>query len=570
MNFMRRRSFIKIVTVGCFSTSAVSSLAVEGNKNYDLKNLSYIDYRLEEEYKKYFSGEKYFKDDVSLSGRNILFITSDQHHYMCMGYNDPNIKTPNLDRLAKMGIIFDRAYCPNPTSTPTRASMITGKYASQHGAWSLGMKLSESELTVGDCFRKYGYRTALVGKAHFQPLKGTEEYPSCEAYPVLQDLDFWRKFNGPYYGFEHIELCRNHTDEAHVGQHYAIWMEDNGAKNWRDWFSKPTGNSEPQHHVWNIPEKYHYNAWIAERTNALLDEYKKNNENFFLWASFFDPHPSYLVPEPWASMYKPEDMIVPEFSPGEFDDKPPHFALTQQRNPDFSYLKEDGEDRPHWVHGASCHLQTKEQKAKNMATYFGMVSMMDHYIGKILDKLEELDLVKNTVIVFTTDHGHFLGQHGLTAKAIHHYEDLIRIPWIVAMPDCVRPGTRSRSMQSIVDLAKTFLSIAGIPQPMSMTGKDQKDVWKGLTDSVRDHVLVENHFQPTKFYAKSYVDNRYKLTIYMNQSYGELFDLESDPKELVNLWDKPDSQILKSELLLKMLHAELEKEPLCMPRITVA
>ena len=261
---------------------------------------------------------------------------------------------------------------------------------------------------------------------------------------------------------------------------------------------------------------------------------------------------------------------MPEFTPGEFDDKPPHVGLTQQANPDFSYLKEEGEDRAHWVHGAHGHLQSREKKAKNMATYFGMVSMLDHYIGKILDKLEELDLVKNTVIVFTTDHGHFYGQHGLIAKAIHHYEDLVRIPWIVASPDCKKPGTRSDAMQSIVDLAQTFLSIAGIRQPMTMTGVDQSKVWTGEKDCVRDHVLVENHFQPTKFYAKSYIDARYKLTIYMNQTYGELFDLEKDPKELVNLWDHPESQSLKMELMLKMLHAELLKEPLCMPRIAVA
>lgn len=165
-----------------------------------------------------------------ITGNNILLITSDQHHYMCMGYNNPKIKAPNLDRLAKMGIIFDRTYCSNPTSTPTRATIITGKYASQHGAWSLGTKLSETVPTVGDYFQKAGYQTALIGKAHFQPLKGTEEYPSCEAYPILQDLDFWRRFNGPFYGFEHVELTRNHTDKAHVGQRYGLWLEDNGAK----------------------------------------------------------------------------------------------------------------------------------------------------------------------------------------------------------------------------------------------------------------------------------------------------------------------------------------------------
>lgn len=567
---MKRRNFLKLTgasyLVGIFSppyTYASKPVLIN-------RELRYIDPRLQKKYEVQFSGEKIFTKNAEVTGKNILLITSDQHHYMCMGYNNPKLKTPNLDRLAKMGIIFDRAYCSNPTSTPTRATIITGKYASQHGAWALGTKLSETVPTVGDYFQKAGYRTALIGKAHFQPLRGCEEYPSCESYPILQDLDFWRKYNGPFYGFEHVELTRNHTDEAHVGQHYGVWLEEKGAKDWRNWFRKPTGNSDPQHHVWNIPEKYHYNNWITERTNEKLEEYKHKKEHFFLWASFFDPHPSYLVPEPWASMYKPEDMHVPEFVLGEFDDKPVHFKLARTKAPDFSYLKEDEDDRPHWVHGAQSHLSSKEKIAKNMATYYGMISMLDHYIGKILDKLEDLDLLKDTAIIFTTDHGHFLGEHGLVAKAIHHYEDLLRIPCIVAMPGGKNKGTRSQAIQSTVDLAQSFLSIAGIKSPMTMAGIDQSKVWNGELKSARAHAIVENHFQPTKFYAKSYINERYKLTVYMNQTYGELFDLKKDPLEMVNLWDDVNSKELKMNLLLELIHADQAKEPLCMPRIALA
>ncbi|MDR2499260.1 MAG: sulfatase-like hydrolase/transferase [Tannerellaceae bacterium] len=566
---MKRRTFIAFTGLGCAAgslsflrASTFGEAPCPNDTNYRIAP------RLLQRYDKEFAGKRIA--DPPPSGTNVLLITSDQHHYMCMGYNNPRLHTPNLDRLARMGIVFNRAYCNNPTSTPTRASIITGKYASQHGAWSLGTKLSEKELTVGDCFLKAGYRTALIGKAHFQPLEGTPDYPSCEAYPILQDLDFWRSYNGPYYGFEHVELTRNHTDEAHVGQHYAAWLESKGAKNWRDWFRKPTGNSEPQHHRWNIPEEFHYNTWITERAGAMLEEYKGKNENFFLWASYFDPHPSYLVPEPWASMYKPEDMELPEHVAGEFDDKPPHFGLTQRPRPDFSWLKEDGESRPHWVHGAGYQVQDREVRAKNMATYYGMISMLDHYIGKLLDKLEELDLMKSTAIVFTTDHGHFLGHHGLTAKAIHHYEDLIRIPWITAVPGALRKGVRSDALQSTVDLARSFLALAGIKQPECMSGKDQSRVWKGEAEQARGFAVVENHFQPTKFYAKTYVEDRYKITIYMNRPYGELFDLEADPTELTNLWDVPAQQELKAALLLKMLHALQAEEPLFMPRISVA
>ncbi|MBT7806738.1 sulfatase-like hydrolase/transferase, partial [Candidatus Poribacteria bacterium] len=174
---------------------------------------------------------------------NVLLITSDQQHWNTLGRSNPEIHTPNLDRLAEQGTTFTRAYVPNPTCTPTRASIITGQYPSQHGAYSLGTKLMEDVHTVGEDFSDAGYRTALVGKAHFQPLREVDGYTSLESYPIMQDLDFWRDFHGPFYGFEHVELARNHADEAHVGQHYAIWMEENGCHNWRDYFRPPTGNN---------------------------------------------------------------------------------------------------------------------------------------------------------------------------------------------------------------------------------------------------------------------------------------------------------------------------------------
>ena len=119
--------------------------------------------------------------------KNILLITSDQQHWTTLGVLNPRIKTPNLDRLAARGTLFNRAYCPNPTCTPTRASIITGMYPSQHGAYALGTKLLEEVHTVGEDFRAAGYDAALIGKAHFQPIKATEEFSSLESYPILQD-----------------------------------------------------------------------------------------------------------------------------------------------------------------------------------------------------------------------------------------------------------------------------------------------------------------------------------------------------------------------------------------------
>jgi arylsulfatase A-like enzyme len=496
---------------------------------------------------------------------NIILITSDQQHWNTIGAFNSEISTPNLDRLVREGTSFTRAYCPNPTCTPSRSSIITGMYPSQHGAWTLGTKLLEDRHTIGEDLQNAGYRTALIGKAHFQPLRETEEYPSLESYPTLQDLEYWKNFTSPFYGFDHVELARNHTNEAHVGQHYALWMEEKGCANWRDYFLPPTGNMDKSilHH-WAIPEEFHYNTWIAERTNDLLNQYHESDESFFLWSSFFDPHPDYLVPAPWDTMYDPDKLTVPIITPGEHDLNPPHFQLTQEKAPDFSYLEESG----YTQHGYHSHtLLPESERKKIIATYYGMISCMDKYIGQILDKLDELGLTENTIIVFTSDHGHFFGQHGLQHKGGFHYEDLIKLPFIVRYPEHVPAGIQSGAIQSLVDLAPTFLSMTGIAIPSTMTGVDQSAVWLGKAEQARDHAICEFRHEPTTIHQKTYVNERFKITVYYNQSYGEIFDLHEDPGEINNLWDNPAYFLLKSELLLRYVWAELGKEPLPMPRI---
>ena len=505
-----------------------------------------------------------------MSKLNILLITSDQQHWNTLGQFNPEVRTPALDKLASQGTTFSRAYCPNPTCTPTRSSMITGKYPSQHGAYSLGTKLPESEPTVGERFQEAGYRTALVGKAHFQPLHSTAEFPSLESYPKLQDLEFWEAFSGPFYGFDHVELARNHTDEAHVGQHYALWMEEKGLSNWRDYYLQPTGNVVEQRRKWKIPEQFHYNAWIAERSNALVSQFHDADEPFFLWASFFDPHPKYLAPEPWDTMYDPAAVTVPELTPGEHDNKgrvgspgdrpadtapsPPHLQLTQEPDPDFSAWQEPNGAGCHGFHS---HLHDRDELAQDIACYYGMISCMDKYIGQIVDHLDDLGLAENTLVVFTSDHGHYFGQHGLIAKGAFHYEDGVRVPMIARLPGHIPAGLVSDSLQSLVDYAPTFLDYCGLDIPHGMTGISQRSTWNGHETGAREHVIVENRHQPTTLHLKTYIDKRYKITLYYNRDYGEIYDLRNDPGEVNNLWSDAD---LRARLTEAFLRAEMLKE----------
>ena len=507
---------------------------------------------------------------------NILLITSDQQHWNTLGTANSRIRTPALDRLAREGTTFTRAYCPNPTCSPTRASLITGQYPSRHGCWAIGVRLPEAVPTLGDILTRAGYATGLIGKAHFQPLASTPDSPSIECQPLLRDLDYWRQFKGGWYGFQHVETARMHGHESHAGQHYALWMERNGLANWQDFFQTwppdPNDKYRRGHYLhggttWDLPERFHHSHWVGERTCARIEQAAAADRPFFLWSSFFDPHPPYVVPEPWSSMYDPGDMEVGRFVEDELSSMPRHHQLTREASPDFSAWREPGGQG---IHGFHSHLHSEADMRRSMAIYYGMIGLMDANIGRILDTLDAQGLADNTLVVFTSDHGHFLGQHGLIAKGPFHYEDVIRVPMIVRQPGKVPAGTRSDALQSLVDFPQTFLSAAGCDIPRVMQGVDQLDTWQGAAHSARDWAMVENRHNPTTVHLRTLVTGRHKLTLYRGTAEGELFDLVDDPGETHNLFHDQDHIEVRSNLMHRFLQAEMERESSPMARVAGA
>jgi arylsulfatase A-like enzyme len=518
---------------------------------------------------------------------NILLITSDQHQPRAIGSLNPTVRTPALDRLSARGVTFERAYCPNPTCTPTRASIITGQYPSRHGAYTLGTRLDPASPTVGRELAAAGYRTSLVGKAHFQPLRTSPECESIESYPLLRDLEYWRTFNDrqtPWYGFDRVEITRNHTDEGHAGQHYGLWLEEKGLKNWREFFqvrndgvrdTPRDGARAPERRNgpgygwrestrWDLPEELHYSHWTAERTIAAMSAAREQGRPFFVWSSYHDPHPPYAVPEPWASMYDPATLEPGRLTPGEMEHMPPPHRMTIDPDADFSEFNVDRFGN----HGYHPHVPVSRQELREaLACYYGMISLMDACIGRTLDALEQMGQADNTLVVFTSDHGHFIGEHGLVAKGPFHYEDLIRVPMIASFPGRLPAGMRSDAVQSLVDLAPTFMQAAGFGVPRWMQGLGQLPAWTS-GGSARDHALVENHHQDSSaVHLRTLVTQRYKLTVYRNRDWGELFDLHDDPGEVHNRFNDPEYGSVREMMLRKLIDADLDREPAPMPRI---
>jgi len=482
---------------------------------------------------------------------NILLITSDQQRWDTIGAANGKIKTPNLDRLAREGILFSRSYTVNPVCTPTRCTLLTGQYPSRHGCNTIGTNLPEDYPTIPELFNSEGYRTGLFGKAHFQSCL---DPGSFEAAPRIFDDSCFAEWDGPYYGFQKARLVIGHTEENHSrGMHYGQWLKENGVDTDRYFGHAPYEN----YGVWDLPEEYHPSRWVADETIRALDETDKEDDNFFYWSSFQDPHNPCVVPEPWASMYDPGDMPDYGFREGEMEGKPPFYkSLVESAS-----LGLDLGEKPWYCIKDSHSLGLDEKECRKItALYYGMISLMDHHIGRILDKLEEKDMLDNTLIIFTSDHGDYLGNHGLWWKGLPAYEDAQKVPFIVRHPRCETQGEESSALQSLVDVGTTILSAAGIPVPPGLQGVDQTPSWTDASRSCRDWAQVEFRPSESDYMQKTHITDEYKLVLYHREEYGELYHLKTDPDQRENLWDRPDYSGIKNRLLRHFISAEMEKD----------
>ena len=481
--------------------------------------------------------------------RNILFIMTDQlraDYLSCMGH--PSLETPHLDNLAVRGVRFTRAYSQAPVCGPSRMSFYTGRYMFSHGSHWNGVPLNLGERTMGEYMRPLGLRTVLVGKTHF--VADSEGMRRVGLDPESRDGVLFGEG-----GFEPLER----DDGLHAQQSlnpnlaYNSYLRSHGFEGenpWHDWANSaegPNGEILSGWHLKNsplparVPEEHSETAYMTNRAMEFIDE--SGAEPWCLHLSYIKPHWPYMAPAPYHAMYGP------------------NHVLPAVRN-------ESERSNPHPVHGAYMdHVEAKtfvdeEVRKAVIPAYMGLVKQVDDHIGRLMAFLDERGRLDDTMIVFTSDHGDYLGDHWLGEKELFH-EASVRIPMIVVDPDAaadVTRGTADDRLVEAIDVLPTFLDVlGGDAQPHRLEGRSLAPLLRGARDvEWRDAAIAEADYAwraarftldrgPADCRAFMVRTDRWKY-IHYEGFRPQLFDLDEDPNELNDLGESPNHAATRAKL----------------------
>ncbi len=486
---------------------------------------------------------------------NVLFIITDQQradHLSCMG--NPVLKTPNIDSIAANNAIkFTNYFCATPICMPNRANFFTGTYPSVHGTRSNGINLNPEIPTLSEILRNHGYHTVTIGKSHFN-FYAPPYNNHIKSLENIQDWMFGKiklPFPTPYYGFDEVMLTVGHGDI--ISGHYFDWLEEKRYKKW-DYFKNRIMEIFKYYYETELPEKLYPTTFITDQTVDFLERHsegKNGDKPFFLHCSYNDPHHPVCPPGKYRDMYKPEDIELPSnFSDGE--NLLEHEFLGQQlRDTRFTHLLPQKVDE-------------KVAKIFTALTY-GSIAMIDDGVGKILKTLEKTGMADNTMVIFTSDHGDFCGDHGLILKGPAHFRSIINMPLLWRVPGLTKTSI-SDSLVSTVDLPKTILNLLDVRKkfhPEAMQGNDITPILKNPSEKVRHQLLIEHDEEISDdkvIRLRTLVTEKYRLTLYDGyKNIGDIFDLISDPEEVNNLWFT--NKELKNELVENLLREIISLRP---------
>ena len=445
---------------------------------------------------------------------NVLVIHTDQHRIDCLGaYGNREIRTPNLDALAADAVLYRNSFCCYPVCTPSRYSLLTGLYVHQHLGWTNHSTLPSGIETFPRILQAAGYRTMAVGKMHFTPTYsdvGFAQMLLAEQHgPGRWDDDYHRHLQAAGLA-DHLDLM----DQV-------LEFRKGAPPQYRDCF----GAAES-----DLPEAHHSTTWVGDRAAEAIAGWP--DEPNLLMVGFVKPHHPFDPPAPWDRMYEPDELTV---LPGWTDEPLPRdLALGRGYFP--------------------CEEMTAPQLRRVMALYYATISQIDHHVGRMVDCLRARGLYDNTLIVYTSDHGDYMGFHHLLLKGNYMYDPLVRVPLIVKFPDGHRRGEVSDAMVSNVDVAPTLLRQAGCDVPGAMTGLDLASE-RGRRG--RDVIFAEGG-AGQQVMART---RTRKLLLCRDDAHSQFLDLQADPLETRNLYREPARRGEIAELTEALLRWALLDEP---------
>lgn len=513
---------------------------------------------------------------------NFLIFLTDQHRADHLGcYGNVVVKTPNIDALAAKGSRFDRAYVANPVCMPNRGSMMTGRMPSIHGGRGNGVPLPLDSVTFADVLADVGYRTALIGKSHLQNMEDKPSMlPRAEAdpnqivstrYPEARVEDFdspqysqelrsnWDNpkhgLTLPYYGFQEVFLCNNHADEC-FGD-YSRWLQAHHPEMvdrvGRKHGVKDANFVAPQAWHTQLSEEQYPTHYVAQQASEWLVAHQRAHaeQPFALVCSFPDPHHPWTPPGKYWDMYDPQDIELP-------------LSAKYQENAStwVNWLSQDRSAGRSELEGQRMFAANEREIREIIALTYGMITNIDDRIGMVMQALRSSGADANTVVVFTSDHGDLMGDHGLMLKGPLHYQGLIRVPFIWREPS---PGANSVAVRndlvSSIDLAATILIRANVGAPNGVQGKPLFNAVGAPKESGRAAVLIEECQQRVYLgfdravQVRTLVTHTHRISVFREGKLGELYDLTADPQEQINLWDAPQALDLKCELLDQLVRS---------------
>jgi arylsulfatase len=442
---------------------------------------------------------------------NILFIMADQHRGDCLGVDgNPDIRTPNLDTIAKEGVRFRNAYSSTPSCIPARTAILTGLSPWHHGllgmdGWPIPVRYP---LELPRALHDAGYFTAIIGKNHFYPPRESHGY---DMMLLDEHHDIPAIFRSDYHSW-----FWDSAPDIYSGDGVLTDVPDGGGFGWNDFWNAYQAKAYP------YPERLHRTRWVGKSAVTFLRTYHRP-QPFFLKVSFIPPHSPYLPPERLMRQYT--DGNIPPAVHARWSEK---------------YRQRSGPGLDIW-HGDL----GPEQVHRSRAGYYGQVTFVDEQIGHILEELDARKWLEETLIFYCADHGDMLGDHNLWRKG-YPYQPSVRIPMLMRWPTGLVNAERGRVIPQTTelrDLLPTFLEAASAPVLRHVDGQSLLQLAAGKANEWRPYIELEHDvaYSPTVHW-NAFTDGHTKYIFHAYDGSEQLFDLDQDPHEIYDLASNPDHQ----------------------------